>query len=204
MHRNIACACASPIYVELQGVTLHLSAFQTSSSDFCLGISSVHAGAAVSSVCFSPCLCRLVRPGTGDTGGSAVCACCLGNIASAAGASQASVHPCPSSRIVLQWTTIDCMYDGLALSSCSQCHPPFYEKLASAAGSEHYLSACCGVLRCEDLAMTMHTNAMSEGCLSYRPFSWVWSCAACRAQVPKCLNMALSWFLSSLLCKGLL
>lgn len=74
------------------GSASHLMAFQTSSSDFCLGISSVHAGAAVSSVCFSPCLCRLVRPGTGDTGGSAVCACCFGKMASAARMDHASVH----------------------------------------------------------------------------------------------------------------
>lgn len=58
-------------------------AFQTSSSDLGCGISSVHAGAAVSSVCFIPC--RLLLLATGDTGGSAVLASCLGKMASAAG-----------------------------------------------------------------------------------------------------------------------
>ena len=59
-------------------------AFQTSSSDLALGISSVHAGAAVSSRFLYPCR-RLLLPGTGETGGSAVLASCLGKMASAAG-----------------------------------------------------------------------------------------------------------------------
>ena len=88
-HTSLACASVTSPNMDLQGSASHLMAFQTSSSDFCLGISSVHAGAAVSSVCFSPCLWRLVRPGTGATGGSAVCACCFGKIASAAATSHA-------------------------------------------------------------------------------------------------------------------
>ena len=116
---GMVCTCGTPSDVEPRGKGSHLMAFQTSSSDFCLGISSVQAGAAVSSVCFSPCLCRLVRPGTGDTGGSAVCACCFGNIASAAGTSHALLHLCPSS-VDIQWAVTDSAYNGSALTSCSQ------------------------------------------------------------------------------------
>ena len=69
-------------------------AFQTSSSDLALGISRVHAGAAVSRRCLYPCR-RALRPGMGDTGDSAVLASCLGKMASAAGQGlQISVMQC--------------------------------------------------------------------------------------------------------------